>query len=184
MITSITNIRITALLGLVLFLTPVVYGQPGGDKRAIKQEREEKIEQLKIAFITKELDLTSTEAEKFWPAYNAMSAALKNEKKNRNKKSAALKQNYETMTDAEVKRDSEAILDSEIKEVTLKKEHMAKVAAIIGYKKTVKLLNVEQRFKRELLQKLKERKEELRQQPQNTRPGGGPMPSDLRPGQR
>ncbi|MFT5780576.1 MAG: hypothetical protein ACI837_003539 [Crocinitomicaceae bacterium] len=184
MITRITNIRITALLGIILFLTPIAFGQPGGDRKAAKQDREEKIEQLKIAFITKELNLTTDEAEKFWPAYYAMDDALKAEKKLRNRKSAALKKNYESMTDAEVKKDSEAILDSEIKEVTLKKEHMEKVAAVIGYKKTVKLLSLERRFKRELLKKLQERKDELKQQPKNPRPGGGPMRNDPRPGGR
>jgi Spy/CpxP family protein refolding chaperone len=36
-----------------------------------KQEKEEKIRSLKIALITNELKLTPTEAEKFWPIYNA-----------------------------------------------------------------------------------------------------------------
>lgn len=37
----------------------------------------EKIEALKVAFITKELNLTSDEAHKFWPVYNQYFAELK-----------------------------------------------------------------------------------------------------------
>ena len=34
------------------------------------QERYEQIEAIKVAFITKKLDLTTEEAQKFWPVYN------------------------------------------------------------------------------------------------------------------
>ena len=130
------------------------------------QPRKEKIEQLKIAFITKELDLTTEEAEKFWPVYNEMTAALKKEKKARREKNAELKANFETLTDAEIEKKATEILDSEIAEAKLKKEHTEKIADVIGYKKAVKLLSVEQRFKRELLKKLNERQNQ--NNPSNT----------------
>jgi 1,2-phenylacetyl-CoA epoxidase catalytic subunit len=121
------------------------------------QPKKEKIEQLKIAFITKELDLTTEEAEKFWPVYNEMTTALRKEKKSRREKNAALKANYETLSDDEIEKKTLEILDSEIAEATLRKEHTEKIAKVIGYKKTVKLLSIEQRFKKELLKKLNER---------------------------
>jgi hypothetical protein len=34
-------------------------------------EKREKIKEYKVAFLTTELELTSAEAEKFWPIYNA-----------------------------------------------------------------------------------------------------------------
>lgn len=36
-----------------------------------QENKREQIKALKIAYITKDLDLTSAEAEKFWPIYNA-----------------------------------------------------------------------------------------------------------------
>lgn len=42
-----------------------------------KGEQGGKIEALKIAFITKKLDLTIEEAQKFWPVYNKYSAELR-----------------------------------------------------------------------------------------------------------
>src|SRR4051812_8662994 len=41
------------------------------------QERGERIEALKVAFITKQLQLTSQEAEKFWPVYNQYDVEMK-----------------------------------------------------------------------------------------------------------
>ncbi len=38
-------------------------------------------ESLKVAYITKELNLTIAEAEKFWPVYNAYQAEIKKAKK-------------------------------------------------------------------------------------------------------
>ena len=41
------------------------------------QERGERIEALKVAFITKQLQLTSQEAQKFWPVYNGYENEMK-----------------------------------------------------------------------------------------------------------
>lgn len=41
------------------------------------QERGERIEALKVAFITKQLQLTAQEAQKFWPVYNGYESEMK-----------------------------------------------------------------------------------------------------------
>ncbi|MEY4084248.1 MAG: hypothetical protein RL074_35 [Bacteroidota bacterium] len=51
---------------LVLFSSLNFYAQ--GEKM---KEKREQIRTMKVAFLTTELDLTSAEAEKFWPVYNA-----------------------------------------------------------------------------------------------------------------
>ena len=51
---------------LVLFTTFNFYAQSERMKEKIEQ-----IRAMKVAFLTTELDLTSSEAEKFWPVYNA-----------------------------------------------------------------------------------------------------------------
>lgn len=119
-----------------------------------QESRKEKIEQLKIAFITKELDLTTDEAEKFWPVYNEMSDKLRTNRKERKKLNEELKTNFDELSDNDIKTKVNAILDKEIEEAELKKEYNKKIADIIGYKKAVKLLSLEQRFKRELLNRV------------------------------
>ncbi|WP_291146700.1 sensor of ECF-type sigma factor [Flavobacterium sp. UBA7680] len=59
--------KIKNILALLLFLvTFSFYAQ--NDKT---DEKREKIKAFKVSFLTTELELTPTEAEKFWPIYNA-----------------------------------------------------------------------------------------------------------------
>lgn len=46
------------------------------------QKKQEKIEALKVAFLSKELVLTPDEAQKFWPLYDQYSKELKSLKTN------------------------------------------------------------------------------------------------------
>ncbi len=57
---------------ILLFLTLFV----GISYICAAQPPREKIKALKIAYITKELNLTSAEAEKFWPVYNEYFAEI------------------------------------------------------------------------------------------------------------
>ena len=118
--------------------------------------KHEKVQQLKIAYITSELNLTSSEAEKFWPIYNEMNSKLKFSKKEKKKTIQELNEKSELLKDEEIKKKLNLIFDSEIAEVNITKEYNFKIAAIIGYKKSAKLLNLEQEFRRELLKRLKE----------------------------
>ena len=54
------------LLAILLFISCGLFAQ--GKKML---EKKEEIFTLKVAFITNKLPLTSSEAEKFWPIYNA-----------------------------------------------------------------------------------------------------------------
>lgn len=59
--------KIKNILTVVLFFATLsFYAQ--NDKN---DEKREKVKAFKVSFLTTELELTSTEAEKFWPIYNA-----------------------------------------------------------------------------------------------------------------
>ena len=78
-----------------LFITTQLFAQPGNKPgNSSSQDRHEKIEQLKITFITRELNLTSSEAQQFWPVYNEMSDQLKIEKKKQRVIIKSLKTNF------------------------------------------------------------------------------------------
>lgn len=153
----------------LFFLFTLVFASLSfSQERSSRQQKKEKIEQLKIAFFTTELDLTEKEAQEFWPVYNDLQSALRIEKRLQKKTSSELKANLETLSDSELRNKTNTIFNSQIKEVELKKSYQIKIAQIIGDKKAVKLLSLEQRFKRELLNKLNEGK-----RPQGNRPSGG-----------
>jgi hypothetical protein len=51
---------------------------PPPPPRPMTKQQREKLELFKIQFITKKLDLTPAEAEKFWPLYNEQKEASRN----------------------------------------------------------------------------------------------------------
>lgn len=150
------NIFIAFLLVAAAFLTTLTVRAQETDTPPTRKER---IEQLKIAFITRELDLSSEEAEKFWPVYNEMTDVLRKEKRQRRKLTKELKEGADSMDEATIKKKTEAVLNSEIKQAEQRKIYTNKLADIIGYKKVVKLLSLEQRFKQELLKKVNQNQE-------------------------
>ena len=60
--------KISKILSLLItFISLNVIAQDG----PIIRKKKEQIKALKVAFITNELELTSNEATKFWPLFNA-----------------------------------------------------------------------------------------------------------------
>ena len=158
-------LKLTSIFLFLLFLAPSLMAQPEHEP---SEKKKEKIEQLKIAFFTTELDLTTEEAEKFWPVYNEMAEKLKAERKTQRKTAKEINKNIETLSDTELTEKVTTIFDSEITEAEIKKEYNEKIAEIIGVKKATKLLSLEREFNRELLKKLKGN----RPPPPEHRPGG------------
>jgi len=117
---------------------------------------QDKVEQLKIAYFSKELNLTTSEAEKFWPIYNEMEGKIKEIRKNRRKTSKYLQQNGDSLAADVVKKNTIAIFDNEIAEVNLKKEYYNKIGEAIGYKKASKVYKLEIEFRKKLLHKLQD----------------------------
>ncbi|MFT6923629.1 MAG: formate dehydrogenase maturation protein FdhE [Crocinitomicaceae bacterium] len=166
---SLKTTSSSLLLLAFLFVAPFSFSQDnGGDQLS----RKEKIERLKIAFITKELDLSVDQSEKFWPVYNEMEKKIDEQKKARRTTAKDLKENLETLSESDIKKKTNSVLDNDIKTAQLKKEYNDKIAAIIGYKKATKLLSLEARFKRELLKKLNDRSQDRPNQGAR-KPGAG-----------
>jgi Spy/CpxP family protein refolding chaperone len=146
------------LLGILLMAPVALMAQPEKEKadKEKSEEREEKIDRLKIAFITTELNLTSEEAEKFWPIYNESEAKIKELRKSNRKTHREMESGYETMTNDEAKKKLAVLFENEEKETAVRKEYAEKFSKVIGEKRTLKLLSLEHEFRRELLDRLKE----------------------------
>ncbi len=130
-------------------------GKPGQQRQPGAKKRE-RVKQLKIAYFTEELGLTSEEAEKFWPIYNEMNDKIQVQKKKTKAATREIKNNIDTMSDAEIEAKMNEALDARIKEAELQKEYLAKIGDVIGYKKAAKVVSLEAQFKRELLKRLAE----------------------------
>jgi len=114
------------------------------------KEKKDRVETEKIAFITKELELTSEEAQKFWPVYNEYS----NEREELRKQRRESIKVTEEMTDAEATKAIENMLTLREKELALQREYINKFLEVLPGKKVAKLYNAEEKFKRMLLDRL------------------------------
>lgn len=99
----------------------------------------EKVQALKIAFITQKLQLTSTEAEKFWPVYNQYENEIKSLRSNN--------QNGD-------------VLENEEKLLNIRKKYKPSFEKIIGPEKVNQLFSAEKEFRNVLIKRLKNRNQQ------------------------
>lgn len=121
-----------------------------------KDPKDDKIDKLKIAFITTELNLTTDEAEKFWPIYNECEGKIKEIRKANRKIEKEIQDGYDDMTNEDAKKKMATIFENDAKEVTIRKEYGEKFSKLLGDKRALKLLSLEHEFKKELLDALRE----------------------------
>lgn len=133
---------------LLLLATSVTFAQRG-----------DKLKSLKTAFITEELNLIPSEAEKFWPIYNAHENKMEElRKKERQQIFQSLRGGkIETLSDAEADALIEKGLNFKEQEFELNKELIQNLKGVIPSKKILMLKRAEQEFKRLLIEKVKER---------------------------
>lgn len=119
-----------------------------------KADREEKIEAMKIGFITKRLDLNSAEAQSFWPVYNKMQNEMRAIHKNRKRDFKEAIRDIENMKDSDV----EKLIDDDIafkqQSVDLMKKYHQQFKQVLPIKKVALLYHAEEDFRRELIRQL------------------------------
>lgn len=127
-----------------LCLSTAIFSQ--GDK--------DKVEALRVNFISKKLELSTNESEKFWPVYNEYNDKVKAVRKN-------LRQSFRKAPENLTEKEAEELIQLDLKskqaEVDLHKTYSEKIKGIIGVKKLVKLRNAEEEFKREIINSIKEK---------------------------
>ena len=105
------------------------------------EKKQENIEALKVAFISKELDLTPGEAQKFWPVYNQYSKELKT-----------------------TKIDNPDVLDRDEKVLNIRKNYKEQFTKILGPQRVNNMYNAEGRF-HQLLFKAMRKQNQLQNRP-------------------
>ncbi len=147
-------IRMFVMMLLAIAATCAM-AQPEED---ITGKGKEKIAALKRAFITEKLDLTSEEAEKFWPVFNAYEKkkdGLKKEIRQLQKKSET---DSVSIKDATVTID---LINAQRKaEVDLDSQFLKDCLPILGASRTMHLAKLEREFQRTMMQKIKEKRQD------------------------
>ena len=133
------------LLGIILFLNM--------STELIAQERREhyqRIEAIKVAFITKKLDLKTEEAQKFWPVYNnyqkELMVLMRKRREDRQK------------TDIDPNEKINVDLTYESRMLDLKKKYKKLYLKVIPAEKVLLLYQAEREFRERLIKQLKDRR--------------------------
>jgi Spy/CpxP family protein refolding chaperone len=145
---------------LLLLISHLLTAQNNPNKGQQNGERREKMASMKIGYITNKLNLSPSEAQQFWPVYNEYENKLETIRKNRKKDKEEGGVNLELMSD----KDLEAYIDNEMlqkqKEIELMKEYNTKFKSVLPIRKVAMFYQAQEDFKRELLKKIKEKKDE------------------------
>jgi hypothetical protein len=123
-----------------------------------QESKSDKVEALKIAFLTDKLELTSKEAQTFWPLYNEYNSKMEKLRKSKKSDFTELKNKGENLSDKELEALIKEVFASKQKELDLQKEYYDKYVKVLPVKKVALLYQAENQFKRELLRKIKEKK--------------------------
>jgi len=118
----------------------------------------DKIRSLKVEFITEKLDLSSGEAENFWPIYNAFDKAymeLRHEKLKGLKDN--LKEGINMLSEKEALSKLNEMTDIEDELVKLKRMFRYQLDGVISNKKILLLKIAEDGFNRRMMDRLKRR---------------------------
>lgn len=128
----------------------------------IAQDRKDKIETMHIAYLSQKLDLTSAEAEKFWPIYNEYKAGQDKLRQQRMDNVQTVKKagGVDNMSDAEVQKLITDETDLETSQLELRKAYITKFQQAIPIRKVAKFFIAEDEFKRYLLNQLRKRREQ------------------------
>jgi hypothetical protein len=120
-------------------------------------QKGERLEAMKIGFITERLNLSSDEAKIFWPVYNKFTEDLKKLRQSTKGKIAEEMSEMPAMTDAEAEKVLNDMVSFKINEAELLKKYATEFKKVLPVKKVVLLFKAENDFKRELLKKLAQR---------------------------
>jgi hypothetical protein len=137
------------LKNIIILLTVLLFLAPG--KVAAQND---KIKELRAAFIAKKMEFSSEESTKFWPVYNELQDKRVAIKRN-------LRMSYKNLSPNFTDKEAEDLIALENKsaaaEAELTKTYNDKLKLILGAKKLVKLQMCEEEFKKEVLSALKDK---------------------------
>ncbi len=161
-------IKKLVLFGMIVFAI--------GGTSLIAQERslggpqKQKIETAKIAFLTRQMHLTTEEARMFWPLYDQYQINLDAQKRERRQQVEEVKEQLENMDETK----ANALIDSRLKQaeqaLEARKVFVASIRKVLPATKVLAYFRAEELFQRELAQRAAMRQERADKPLRNDRP--------------
>ena len=111
------KMKITLLLFVLIGFAGMVSAQRGGGAR------KDKIEAMKIGFLTQRLNLTPEEAQKFWPVYNRFNDEMERVRKGNRAKLMEEAGEMDNMSDGEAEKALNDMIASRAAELEIIKKY-------------------------------------------------------------
>lgn len=139
------------LAGIFVFSTQQINAQ-----NESREARMEKFRTEKIAFLTTKLELTTTEAEKFWPIYNQLEKERWEAQKSRRQLEDKVREAEESLSEHEITKLTRDFAGSMQKEGTLMASYNEKFLKVLPPKKVLKLYKAENEFRMSMIRRYRE----------------------------
>ncbi|MEO6347311.1 MAG: sensor of ECF-type sigma factor [Aquaticitalea sp.] len=126
-------------------------------------DRHERIKALKVAYLTEQLQLSKTEAQQFWPIYNAFEAeehALRKERYSKRNET-----DVESLSEQEAKKMIDEMISTENKKHELRETFIKDLQKILPAKKIIKLRIAEDEFNKKMFEEYKKRRDSNKDRP-------------------
>lgn len=136
------------LLSLMMSGIQVFAQKPGDNQAKIRQ----KLNAHKIAFLTERLQLTESEAEKFWPLYRTYEEERKNLRED-----LFLENLNADLSEKDAEKALDNMIDLRTKDLELQKKYVSRFRNVLSAKKVIDLFRAEKEFKARMVEKIRER---------------------------
>jgi len=152
---------------LVFYLVIIICCLPGlevsaqqrreltSEQQQARQDRMQKIQNAKIAYLTEKLNLEPEQAQKFWPVYNQYE---KEKTALRHQSRVFRDEDLEAMSEQQIQEGLNKRLEIKQNEITLEKKYMNNFLKVINSRQLAILYRSEKEFTQVLLKKLNTRR--------------------------
>jgi hypothetical protein len=123
---------------LLLVLVSITVFVKAQEDAIANEKKQQGIDALKVAFISKELELTPDEAQRFWPVYNQYAKELK----------------------TTINHGNDA-LDRDEKVLNLRKSYKEQFSNVLGQQRMNKIFNAEGRFRNLLINSMRNQNQRI-----------------------
>jgi hypothetical protein len=154
------NYKFEAMKRMVIFLLimlaiPVI-------RTSAQNSNLEKLNDYKIGFFTKKLNLTAADAEKFWPVYNDYQSQRNQLQLEKIKLNRNFNQNESTLSDKQLEEMGDKYVDCIVQESNLAVAFHKKLKEVLPPVKVILYYQAENQYKIQLLNELQNAKQQQR----------------------
>ena len=119
------------------------------------QHSKDRIKAFRAAIFVEELQLTTKEAESFWPIYNA----YEREREALQQRYQSSRKQIDLLSDKEAEKQVEEMFKMEEEQIALKRKYYTKFGEVLSIRKVIRIPKAEQRFRKLLLERIKDAKD-------------------------